>query len=472
MTGDVTFDGLVVEAEEVEPKPDLRAIEETLLVGLLEPTVAPRILEAARPGDFYFDLHRRFADVAFAKIGAGAHLDRVTFRAAAGADDKLLAFADQVFAKAEADPPAAGKVFSYLDLFAADARRRMTKALVERAGAALEKGELSPEAAAGEVFKAVADLDVARRLVGVGKTEGEELDAYFADLEARQSPAHDFQGLDTGFSHLNRVINGLTPGLIVLGAMPSTGKTTFARQIADQVVAAHADAACLFVSLEQSKEELRIKTLSRLSGVENRDLQRGRLDTQDSASAWWKVVEAKEAFAQWAGRLQVLEGDRSTTVERIRLAALQLRQKTQAARLLVVVDFLQIVPTEGDFGDLRQKVNFITSELRRLGRDLDAPILAISSINRASYEKARGSLNVFKESGDVEFSADVALVLVADSDKGKSGSANYLGVMRDWKRVYCDVVKNRNGERARVELDFFPAVSRFKENTVVNLPED
>lgn len=461
------FAQFVEEAEEVEPKPDLRAIEETLLVGLLEPTVAPRILEAARPGDFAFDLHRRFAEVAFAKVGAGAYLDRVTFRAAAGDDDKLVAFADQVFAKAEADP-SPGKALAYLDLFAADARRRMTKVFVEKVLADLEKGELSPEAAVGEVFKAVADLDVARRLVGVGKTEGEELDAYFADLEARQSPAHDFQGLDTGFSHLNRVINGLSPGLIVLGAMPSTGKTTLAKQIADQVVEAHTDAACLFVSLEQSKEELRIKTLSRLSGVENRDLQRGRLNPQEAA--WEKVVEAKEEFAQWAGRFQTLEGDRLTTVERIRLAALQLRQKTQAARLFVVVDYLQILPTEEDFGDARQKVNFVTSELRRLGRDLDAPVLAISSINRASYDKTRGSLDVFKESGDVEFSADVALVLVADKDKGK-GESNYRGVMRKWERVYCEVVKNRNGERSRIELEFYPAVSRFREVTAGPLPD-
>jgi len=465
------FDDVVFDAEEVETGPNVRAIEETILVGLLDPTVAVRILEETRPGDFYFDLHRQFAKLAFPMVTEGRHLDRVTFRAAAGdGDDKLLALADTVIAKASDAPPSPGQVLAYLDLFAADAKRRLAMAMIIEVGDKLGKRDVAPEAAAGEVLRIVADLEATRRLSGAAKTEGEELDAYFADLEARQSVDNDFQGLDTGFDHLNRVINGLTAGLIVLGASPSTGKTTLAKQIADTVLEKHRDAACLFVSLEQSKEELRVKTLSRLSGVENRDIQRGRLDTKTFESAWTKVVKAKDAFAQWAGRLQVLEGDRMTTVDRIRLAALQLRQKTQADRLFVVVDYLQIIPTDASFADIRQKVNFVTTELRRIGRDLDAPVLAVASVNRASYGSKGGAMNAYKESGDIEFSADVAMVMVEDKE-GK-GEENYLGVMRQWKTVFLDIVKNRNGEKARVELRFFPEVSRFREVAKSSLPEE
>lgn len=464
------FDDLISEAEEEEVGVDSRALEETILVGLLNPTLAPRILEKTRPGDYYFDRHRAFAAVVYPMIREGRHVDNVTFRAAAGKEDddgKLSDFAAQVFAT---PPPPPGQVLTYLDLFADQAAKRAAKSLLVKAGETLEKGELSAAAAAAEVLRVASNLEASHRLAGTATTEGDDLEAFFAALEARQSVENDFQGLNTGFSHLNRIINGLTPGLIVLGAMPSTGKTTLAKQIADHVVATHGDAACLFVSLEQSKEELRIKTLSRLSGVENRDLQRGRMDTVTFDSAWKKVGAAKDEFAQWAGRFQVIEGDRTTTVDRIRLAALQLRQKTQAARLLIVVDYLQILPVDDDFGDIRQKVNFVTSELRRIGRDLDAPVLAIASVNRAAYTKTKGELDAFKESGDVEFSADVALMLVDDKDK-KTGEGNYLGVMRKWRRVFLDVVKNRNGERSRVELYFYPEVSRFEERGKTGLPD-
>ena len=78
------FDALLNDAEEIETGPDVRAIEVTLLVGLLDVTVAARILEATRPDDFYFDRHRQFATVVFPMVGEGRHVDRVTFRAAAG----------------------------------------------------------------------------------------------------------------------------------------------------------------------------------------------------------------------------------------------------------------------------------------------------------------------------------------------------------------------------------------------------
>ena len=481
-----TFDDQVFAAEEIETRPDSRAIEETLLVGLLDPTIAAPILEKARPGDFEFDRHRDFAAVVYPMASEGRHIDAVTFRAALATDKgetvvenslgdpkdelrKLYDFAVEVIATAATKPPAPGQVLAYLDIFAAYAARRQARHLVEKVAKALDKGEKTPQGAAGDVLKIVADLEATQRLAGVAKTEGEELEAFFVALEARQKAGNDFQGLDTGLMHLNRVINGLTAGLFILGAMPSVGKTTLAKQIADHVVERHSDAACLFVSLEQSKEELRVKTLSRLSGVENRDMQRGRLDT--SAAAWSRVAEAKDTFASFAGRLQILEGDRTTTPDRIRLAALQLRQKTQAARLLIVVDYLQIIPTDQEFGDPRQKVDFVVSELRRIGRDLDCPVLAIASINRASYGQAGGSLNSYKESGAVEYGADIAAVMIEDKEKEK-GEDNYLGVLRTWKKVLLDVIKNRNGEKARVELRFYPSVSRFQEMGKGSLPEE
>lgn len=61
--------------------------------------------------------------------------------------------------------------------------------------------------------------------------------------------------------------------------------------------------------------------------------------------------------------------------------------------------------------------------------------------------------------------------MVEDKDKEK-GEENYLGTMRPWKKVLLDVVKNRNGEKARVELAFFPSVSRFREIGKGSLPEE
>lgn len=473
------FADLVAQAAEPD-KPDTRVIEDTLLTGLFtSPEAAARILSETRPNDYYYQLHRELAAAVYPALNAGDHVDLVTFRAglatvaqgdpkAAEERQKLHDLADQVMTRAKTDPPALGKVEAYLSIFVEGARRRLAKNLIKRVEADLEAGDLSPVEAGSRVFETVVNLEAARRLVGAFKSEGEDWPAYFAALEARQSPGREFLGLNTGFDHLNNVANGLTEGLFVLGAAPSTGKTTFAKQLTDQVAELNPNAVCLFVSLEQSREELRVKTLSRLSGVENRDILRGRLDI--SKTGWSRVRAAAADYqAQTAGRVFVLEGDKTTTPARLRLAALQVRRATKAEALFVVVDYLQIVPTEEDYRDQRARIEAVVSDLRRLARDLGASVLAVSSLSRDYYEKS--TVTAFKESGGIEYGADLAAILMPSKDKIK-GNETIEGVLCPWDSVHCDVVKNRNGERARVDFRFFKTISRFVETDKQALPDE
>lgn len=481
MTDAHDFDELVAEAAEVELNPDARIIEETLLVGLFtSPQAAARIIAQTRPNDFFFGRHRDLAKNVFPNLGRGLHVDRVTLADAlaflddqgeelAKAKEELLDFFDQVTDKAKTDPPTMGKVEAYLTIFVDKARKRAAAALVEEARKGLQSGETSPEAAAAQVFRAIADLEAAETLARGHRAEGEEFESWFNAIEAQQDPDNDFQGLDTGFGHLNNVANGLTEGLFVLGAAPSTGKTTLAKLIVDNVAELNDDVACLFFSYEQSREELRIKTLSRLSGIENRDIQRRRLDPQ--SSAWKRVKEAKVEFMKAADKVTIIEGDSSTTPDTIRLLALQERLRTEAGRLLIVIDYLQIVPTDKDFNDIRRQVDFVVSELRRIARDLHATVIAISSIGRESYDQGKGQMSSFKESGGIEYGADIGAVLVEAKEGDTKGSDTVLGIQRAWKKVFLDIVKNRNGERARIVLRFFPAVSNFTEFDKEALPD-
>lgn len=475
LTPDPTFDAfdrLVEEAAE-PAKPDVRAVEETLLAGCLtSPDVALKVVGETRPEDFFYGPHRRFADLVFPDLLEGRHIDRLTLGRKVAADpeaEKLQAVVDRVFALVETAPPTLGQVEAYLTFFVEDAKKRLARHLVKKVGDTLDRGDLSPEAAFAQVMKLTTDLAAARRLTGAFKSEADAWPAYLAALEAAQDPAHDFLGLDTGFTHLNYVANGLMSGLFILGAAPSTGKTTFAKQLADQVVEANPDAACLFVSLEQSREELRVKTLSRLSGVENRDILRGRLDR--ALTGWKAVKTAAEAYqGAVADRFFILEGDKATTPDRIRLAALQVKRATQAARLLVVVDYLQVIPTEDQYKDPRTKVDAVVSDLRRLARDLDAAVVAVSSVGRTSYD--RPGMASFKESGGVEYAADLGAVMWRDKSD-PTGETPYKGVTRrTTRRLKLDIVKNRNGERSRIEYDFLPEVSAFVEKNKSSLPDE
>jgi len=477
------FQDLVIEAQEPD-RPNVRVIEETLLTALFTPSPAliARVIADTRPRDFYYDLHRKLAAAIYGDLSLGNHIDAVTLAAKIPEPDStdkdkiklrsdILDLADKLIAQAQATPPEVGKVEAYLTIFTEDARRRMAKETINKVAATLDAGDLSPQEAVAQASEAIFDLEASRRIVGAFKSEAEDWPTYFADLEAGQDPKRQFLGLDTGFPHLNNVANGLTEGLFVLGAAPSTGKTTWAKQLADQVIGCNPKAVCLFVSLEQSREELRVKTLSRLSSIENRDILRGRIDI--TTPAWAKVKKASADYqAQTAGRFFVMEGDKTTTPDRIRLAALQVKRATQAEGLLIVVDYLQIIPTTEDYKDPRSRVDAVVSDLRRIARDLGASVMAVSSIGRVAYNAP--SLSAYKESGGVEYGADLAGLMLPRKLNGKTDAGDLVidGVKRKWIGVDLAIVKNRNGERSKIEFQFFPAISRFVEQQASTLTDD
>ena len=342
-------------------------------------------------------------------------------------------------------------------LVAYDRRRRALDAFREGMAKVEEAGDV--DAAVGDLLKTVCDLTRSKGLVSEHATEAEELPDFLSALADRQSSDRDFLGLDSGFRHLNEVFNGLMPGLYVLAGAPSTGKTTLAKQVADQVADGE-KVPVLFFSYEQSKEELRIKSLSRLAQVDSRQVWKGRTD----ADAWSKVETAAEKYRRGPGRsLTIIEAGRTDTVEAIRAAALMAKHKAGGKRVLVILDYLQIMPTPADIrlDGIKDKVDFNLSELRRLSRDLDSPVLAVSSENREAYKgNKRPTMAALKESGGIEYTADAVLCLWRDKDETERLTREYD---RKTVRVEVHVLKNRNGELANIKTDFAPAWSDFSE---------
>ena len=277
-------------------------------------------------------------------------------------------------------------------------------------------------------------------------------------LDARRADGRDFLGLDCGFRHLNHVLNGLPDGVIILAGAPSCGKTTLAKQIADTVAEVE-KVPVLFYSFEQSAEELRIKSLSRLSSVNSRHIWKGRAGNLE----WKKVEAAAGEYLQGTGPyLTIIEAGRKDTVEAIRAAAIMAQRKAGGGRVLLVLDYLQIIPAGKEAPDaIREKIDANLSELRRLSRDLKSPVLVVSSQNREAYKENKPpTLAALKESGGIEYSADAVICLWRDKEESERLTEKYK---RLTVRVEAHVLKNRNGELSKIKLDFTPEWSLFME---------
>lgn len=267
---------------------------------------------------------------------------------------------------------------------------------------------------------------------------------------------------------------GLYPGLYVLGAISSLGKTTLALQIADNLALQGQDV--LFFSLEQSRFDLMTKSISRESYMYCRDnkidttLAKSNLGVMDGRR--WKKYSAEETatinkafdlYAEYADHVYIVEGLGSISVQDIRDRVRAHISWTDNKHPVVFIDYLQILkPSEGDerATDKRTVDHNITA-LKQLSRDFDIIVIAISSLNRLSY-KDPVTMSAFKESGSIEYGSDVLIGLQLQG-VGKKDFDPDTAKAENPRHIDLRILKNRNDQIKPdgVPLVYYPAYNCF-----------
>lgn len=212
-----------------------------------------------------------------------------------------------------------------------------------------------------------------------------------------------FKDRKTGFENLDRQCGGLYPGLYVIGAISSLGKTTFIHQMGDQL--ATAGDHVLFFSLEQNRLEMVTKSLSRITGRHNKSTAVSAINIR-SGKLTKEVLAAAEEYNTIADRVSVVECNFNTNITFILDYTKAYMEANPGVKPVVIVDYLQIIPPTDPRQSDKEKVDNIVRGLKKLQSDNDLVIFVVSSINRANY-LAPMDFESFKESGGIEYTADV-----------------------------------------------------------------
>ncbi len=314
--------------------------------------------------------------------------------------------------------------------------------------------------------------------------EREAVIYYLNDFLQEVDKNREGRAISTGFENFDNIFGGgLYPGLYTVGANSSIGKTTLILQIADNM--AERGQGVLFFSLEMSRNELIAKSLSRLSFLSSSELYksskfakttRGVLRGDYSTAENDIIGSCVKDYATYGNNIFIVEGVGDVGVE-------QIRDKTEKyikynnTPPVIVIDYLQILsPYDLRMTD-KQNTDRNILELKRLSRDLQIPVIGISSFNRESY-KSPVSMASFKESGAIEYSSDVLIGLQFEgwdytirdtSDKVRQERLSNLSRMNEEKakagqsqRIQAKILKNRNGGRGSVYFEFYPMFNYFR----------
>ena len=312
----------------------------------------------------------------------------------------------------------------------------------------------SPTEIAQIILGAQVELDELAQRLGGAET-GDRADVVFPAMVKSLERVATTQGhgaRPTGFAELDALTRGLHAELVILGARPGMGKTSFATAIAENVAAA--GEGVYIASLETLRDTLSLRMACAHGGL---PLERARVG--ELSEAEWTTLRASSAtLAQLPIRID--ETASLTVAElftRVRRVQVELARKGRKLGL-VVVDYLQLLrPPRG--GMRREEVVSESARgLRAMAQELGISVLGLSQLSRAveSRPDKRPQLADLRESGELEQAARTVLLLFrADYYQRKTKGYQATGL------VEVDVAKQNNGPQGRAWLRFDAPSTRF-----------
>jgi replicative DNA helicase len=272
-------------------------------------------------------------------------------------------------------------------------------------------------------------------------------DALFAPLvtavEGGGEPPVMWSANDPVFDHIK-----IGPGRIGLVAgAPGSGKTALFGQQTMGMLLANPDLRVLMANVEMPADALMLRQLSRLSGVPLTDLWERRVHPCDVV----RLRKALEVIRSVVDRLMVAGDPHS-------LGAIATAASDFGADLLCL-DYVQRIDPSGDANGMREKINLLMSELRRLANKGGVGILAAVAVSRARDSKGKAtydgrhlSMASLRESGELEFGADDVFILHPTDDASNSPIRSML----------LKHEKSRYGQTTDVALTFHRQTQRFE----------
>ena len=319
---------------------------------------------------------------------------------------------------------------------------------------------------------AIPDAAAARHTLGPRAAHDVLIELHEKSVDGRGRVA---QPVALGFEPLDKLLGGgIRPGdLLLIGGAPGAGKTTFALQAARNIAAA-GRATCLYLCYEHDEEYLITRLVSLESTGATPGLSRERagvgysevrsfvVTAGNNQGGLWQtfashppLVTALERIERYGSRmlLQRASGVR-TDVAAISDLVRELR-RAATGPLVVVVDFLQKVPSYPETEDEGQRVTRVVQGLKDLALSVGVAVIALVAADKEALDGRRLRAHHFRGSSALVYEADVILVFNSKYQIVAKSSIEYnlhkAQDLHNW--VVCSIEKNRSG-RDLIDLQF------------------
>lgn len=404
-------------------------------------------IEALRAEDFYHPANRELFDAMHRLQSAGQPVDIVTV------DEELTRRGTlegvggiQYVVDISRYVPTTANARAYIQIVAEKATlRRLIHAGDEIVQASYAQQEPLADIL-GRAEKSIFDI-VMRR------TEGSTL-VHIADIlpdtyqriETLSRLKGAIDGVPTGFVDLDNLLTGLHGGeLVLVGARPSMGKTSFGMNVLSYASVMAGKTVAAF-SLEMPRDQLAMRLLCADARVDMQSVRHGTLRDED----WLSLSRALGPIA--AANLYI---DDTSGITPSQLRSRCRRLKIERGLDLVMVDYIQLMASDGRAENRQNEVSEISRALKGIAKELNVPVLALAQLSRAGAQRSdkRPILSDLRDSGAIEQDADVVMFLHREE--------YYDPNTEDKNIAEVIVAKQRNGPLGTIKLAWLGQYTRF-----------
>ena len=274
----------------------------------------------------------------------------------------------------------------------------------------------------------------------------------YRNLHKMETEGEAAQGTKTGFSGVDTVLAGMgNSDLILIGARPGMGKTSFALNIATNVAVQTKKTVCIF-SLEMSAPQLVSRIISSEAMIDSTALRTGNLDSKQ-----WN--EIAKAATKLSGSNILIDDTTGVTV-----TAMKGKLRRVKNLGLVVVDYLGLMQSDRRIDNRVNEVAEISRNLKIMAKELNVPVICCAQLSRGPEGRndKRPMLSDLRDSGAIEQDADVVIFLYKDDYYDRKEDTN----SDEGSIAEVIIAKNRHGSVGTVKMGWIGRYTKFR--TIAN----
>ncbi|MBR2660961.1 MAG: replicative DNA helicase [Clostridia bacterium] len=421
---------------------------------LQDSTAVLRAAEQLKPEDFYHPEHKEIFTALTGMNSRQTAIDLVTVKDELTRRGTLDGVGGvQYLMKINGDVPTAANVQSYIDIVREKSTLRKMIAACQDIMKDCYGQDKELQDVLANAEKAIFDIVMNRQGGEELKPLGEVLTNTMQIIEDLAKRHGELAGVPTGFIDLDSMLTGLHPGeLIIVGARPAMGKTSFAMNIAEYA-AVNKDKSVAVFTLEMPREQIALRMLCSDARVDMQRVRKGTLHDDD----WMRLAQSLGPLS--AAPMYI---DDSSALSPTQLRSRCRRLMMDTGKLdLIVIDYLGLMRSDGRSENRNMEISEISRRLKAIALELKIPIIACAQLSRANKDRIdkRPVLSDLRDSGSIEQDADVVMFLHREEYYNRETEDKNIGEVI--------VSKQRSGPLGTVKLAW---LSEF--TTFANLAKD